>query len=290
MLNNQNPRIVILYSSGLQSYMLYSELVRNYSNYITCMIKLPVIPKKKKVKSNIKRSLLSRLLWKTSIAYIFFNFVITIFYELIAFFSRTRLQDLAKRLKIPVYNYKYISEDLILHLGKCKPEWILNGSPNILKKTLLSIPSQGVLNYHCAPLPEYRGAANYFWLLYEGEQHTKATIHYVDEGLDTGDIISYSDEILITSQMTVFQLWFQLRYLAYPCFEKNIDYLIGKKERMPSFIQEENKGKTRSFPDKRVSKKIKKMGHCLINMNDIISIIRVGITGNIRPNKNLLDN
>src|SRR3712207_4626133 len=59
----------------------------------------------------------------------------------------------------------------------------------ILKKDLLDIPRLGCINVHVSILPKYRGAAPINWVLINGEKKTGVTIMFMDEGLDTGDII-----------------------------------------------------------------------------------------------------
>lgn len=60
----------------------------------------------------------------------------------------------------------------------------------ILKKELLDIPRYGCINIHASLLPKYRGAAPINWAIINGEKDTGITIMDMEEGLDTGDIIS----------------------------------------------------------------------------------------------------
>jgi methionyl-tRNA formyltransferase len=53
---------------------------------------------------------------------------------------------------------------------------------------VLELPRLGCLNIHPSLLPAYRGPEPVFWMLRQGENHTGATVHYMDDGLDTGDI------------------------------------------------------------------------------------------------------
>ena len=59
----------------------------------------------------------------------------------------------------------------------------------ILPKPILDLPSFGCINVHASLLPKYRGAAPINWAIIQGEQVTGVTTMYMDEGLDTGDII-----------------------------------------------------------------------------------------------------
>lgn len=53
---------------------------------------------------------------------------------------------------------------------------------------ILNIPLHGGLNLHPSLLPKYRGPDPLFWTFRAGDLETGVTIHYMDEGLDTGDI------------------------------------------------------------------------------------------------------
>lgn len=69
------------------------------------------------------------------------------------------------------------------------PEVIINKCQNILKKDILSIPVIGTINRHSALLPKNRGILTPFWVIYIKESETGVSIHFVQEGIDTGDII-----------------------------------------------------------------------------------------------------
>jgi peptidoglycan/xylan/chitin deacetylase (PgdA/CDA1 family) len=58
----------------------------------------------------------------------------------------------------------------------------------ILKRALFSIPRLGTLNLHKGRVPDYRGMPPAFWELWNDEQQVGCTVHWVDDGLDTGAI------------------------------------------------------------------------------------------------------
>ena len=59
----------------------------------------------------------------------------------------------------------------------------------ILPRTILEIPSLACLNLHASLLPRHRGAAPIQAAIASGDSETGITVMYVDEGLDTGDIL-----------------------------------------------------------------------------------------------------
>jgi methionyl-tRNA formyltransferase len=59
----------------------------------------------------------------------------------------------------------------------------------ILSPALLAVPRQGAVNLHGSLLPEYRGASPVQRALWDGRASTGVTTLYMDEGIDTGDLI-----------------------------------------------------------------------------------------------------
>ena len=60
----------------------------------------------------------------------------------------------------------------------------------ILKQGLLDIPSVGTVNFHNGPLPRYRGVNVYSWAILNGETEYGVSWHWVDRGIDTGDVLA----------------------------------------------------------------------------------------------------
>jgi methionyl-tRNA formyltransferase len=59
----------------------------------------------------------------------------------------------------------------------------------ILPRELLEIPKAACLNLHASLLPRWRGAAPIQAAIASGDQETGITVMYMDEGLDTGDVL-----------------------------------------------------------------------------------------------------
>ena len=60
----------------------------------------------------------------------------------------------------------------------------------MLKTALLRIPARGALNMHGSLLPRYRGRAPVNWAVLFGERETGASLHYMTEKPDAGDIVA----------------------------------------------------------------------------------------------------
>ena len=79
----------------------------------------------------------------------------------------------------------------------------------ILPKDILEIPKLGSVNVHASLLPKYRGAAPIQWAVLNGEKTTGVTTMFMDEGMDTGDII-LKQEVEIGENETTGELWERL--------------------------------------------------------------------------------
>jgi folate-dependent phosphoribosylglycinamide formyltransferase PurN len=60
----------------------------------------------------------------------------------------------------------------------------------ILGPTILAVPPRGCINVHPSLLPTYRGPNPYYWVLANGERRTGVSVCYMDEGIDSGDIVT----------------------------------------------------------------------------------------------------
>jgi methionyl-tRNA formyltransferase len=75
-------------------------------------------------------------------------------------------------------------------LASLNPDLILSaGYAVILKKEILEVPDLMAVNFHASLLPEYRGKHPVFWALRNNEKWSGLTVHVMDPGIDTGDII-----------------------------------------------------------------------------------------------------
>jgi methionyl-tRNA formyltransferase len=76
-------------------------------------------------------------------------------------------------------------------LGAYAPEVaVVVAFGQILPRAVLDVPPQGSINVHASLLPKYRGAAPIAWAIIRGETETGVSIMLMDEGMDTGPVLS----------------------------------------------------------------------------------------------------
>jgi methionyl-tRNA formyltransferase len=105
-----------------------------------------------------------------------------------------RLQEYAKAFDIPFLVEKNINSDYFREkLTEFQCDLFISMSFNqIFTRPLYSLPPLGTINCHAGKLPFYRGRNILNWALINDEKEFGITVHYVDDGIDTGDIICQS--------------------------------------------------------------------------------------------------
>jgi methionyl-tRNA formyltransferase len=94
----------------------------------------------------------------------------------------------------------------------------------ILPQWVLSLPTHGCFNIHASLLPRWRGAAPIQRAIDSGDQETGITIMQMDQGLDTGDILSMSS-LPITAEHTAARLHDELARLGASCIVQAVNDL-----------------------------------------------------------------
>lgn len=107
-----------------------------------------------------------------------------------------------------------------------KPDLIVTCAyGKIIPKELIDYPKYGCVNIHASLLPKYRGAAPIQWALINGEEKTGITLMYMDEFMDTGDIID-TVEYCITDKDNIETLHNNLSLLGKEILDKNLPNLV----------------------------------------------------------------
>ncbi|MEQ8524931.1 methionyl-tRNA formyltransferase [Gracilimonas sp.] len=80
----------------------------------------------------------------------------------------------------------------------------------ILPTAVLDIPKKGSINLHASLLPRYRGAAPIHWAIINGEEETGCTVFFLDEKVDTGNVVAQK-KTAIGDNETTGELYNRLR-------------------------------------------------------------------------------
>ena len=93
---------------------------------------------------------------------------------------------------IPVYLIQNMRDAAVqVFLGDLQPDIACVACfPYLIPQEILAVPKHGFLNIHPSLLPAYRGPEPLFWIFRNGDrENTGVTLHWMDAGLDSGDIL-----------------------------------------------------------------------------------------------------
>src|SRR5262245_11791176 len=105
--------------------------------------------------------------------------------------SDSSLLQTASALRLPILQPDKANErEFIRTVKSFSPDLCVSISYNqILRQPLISVAPLGFINFHAGKLPSYRGRNVINWAIINGEVEIGLTAHFIDEGIDTGDII-----------------------------------------------------------------------------------------------------
>lgn len=125
-------------------------------------------------------------------------------------YSEVKEYAIEKELEILQPDRLRGNEDIIEKIKEMNPDVIcVVAYGRILPKEILDIPKYGCINVHPSLLPKYRGSAPIQWAILNGDEKTGVTTMYLDEEMDSGDII-LKEEVTIDKDETSGELWDRL--------------------------------------------------------------------------------
>ncbi|MFC1738290.1 methionyl-tRNA formyltransferase [Planctomycetota bacterium] len=163
------------------------------------------------------------------------------------------------------------SEEVVSKTKEINPDLIVSVSMNqIVQKEILQMPPKRCINVHCAPLPKYAGMSPYVWALANNENHSAATIHYMEEGLDEGDIIK-QEKVAVLKKDSAFSLFSRCCHCVGQLLVQTVNDI--EKSKVSSYRQDLSKKTCFSWPDKGCIKKLKNNGFKLTYVKDFLTAI-----------------
>ena len=159
------------------------------------------------------------------------------------------------------------SNDFINKLKEVKATLQVIVAFRMLPKIVWEIPIYGSFNLHASLLPSYRGAAPIHWAIINGEEKTGVTTFFIDEKIDTGEII-LQKEILIHKDEIVGELHDRLMILGATLVSETVSNIRDNKVSTKKQPKIDIKIAPKLFPE-----------NCKINWEDSLDSIYNHIRG-----------
>lgn len=101
---------------------------------------------------------------------------------------------------------------------------------NLIRQPLISLGRVGALNFHPAPLPDFRGVGGYNVAILEGLERWGVSCHFVDEHFDTGDVVEVERFPIDRERETAFSLDLESQKHLLGLFERVMGILLDGRD------------------------------------------------------------
>ena len=128
-----------------------------------------------------------------------------------------------------LYTYDINSLEVSEFIKKRSPDLIVVCGSNIIQPKIFTLAPLGAINIHSGITPDYRCANPVEWALYKKDfNKVGVTIHFIDEGIDTGDVI-YQKTVKIEKGDTISSIYCKNTINGAVLMKKAIDDIaLGK--------------------------------------------------------------
>ena len=98
----------------------------------------------------------------------------------------------AEKYNVPYKKFKKINdEENVKIIKEIEPDYIfVIGLSQLVKDEIINAAKKGVVGFHPAPLPKYRGRATNVWQQLLGVKESAVSVFFIDDGIDSGDILA----------------------------------------------------------------------------------------------------
>ena len=194
-------KIVMLCSRGDSSYLVYNKLSEHFS------IEKVIIEDSVSTKNLLKKRI-KKLGFATVFGQVLFVGMIVPFLKKSA---KNRKKEILKEYGAsvddksmlasePVFVNSVNDKECIETLKKINPDIVIVNGTRIISEEVLNCVNAKFINLHAGITPKYRGSHGAYWALYNNDkENAGVTVHFVDKGIDTGNII-YQSTISVTEK------------------------------------------------------------------------------------------
>jgi methionyl-tRNA formyltransferase len=143
--------------------------------------------------------------------------------------NESAVKKFASSISLPIFQPTNLkNEEFNKELKALKADLQIVVAFRMLPKIVWQMPKYGTFNLHASLLPAYRGAAPIHWAIINGETKTGVTTFFIDDKIDTGEII-LQEEMAIQNNETVGTLHDKLMYLGSNLVATTVDLISTEK-------------------------------------------------------------
>ncbi len=259
---NAPVRIVILTTEDVFSNLISERLIREFPRQVAGIIRSDSL-----VRGKRPHQALLYFLRRSGLHFTFTRIwkraqLRALFFASKLFPVRTRiksLQALGRQYGVPLMgSFDVNSRQSLEHVCSWHPDLLVSVHLNQhIKSPLMGLAARGVLNIHPSLLPRHRGPMPVFSVLANGDGETGVSVHWVDEGLDTGPLI-LQERICVEPDDTILSLSFKAAVAGAEVLVKAIRLL--SEGSAPCVVQDKSCASYHPMPTRVDQKRFRQKG------------------------------
>jgi methionyl-tRNA formyltransferase len=224
------------------------------------------------VSSTPERARVLRILRTVALSFALFKFTEIHVHHRLARLRRSTIRQTSEQAGVSIRHYRNASDEAFLaDLRRAEPELLLSAGPVILPREVIESPSVATLNCHCARLPEYRGAANYVWMLINGDDTAWATVQKMEVALDEGEVYA-EQRIPIGAEWSAYRLNYEVAGVAGDLYARTAAAVL--RDGLPTpLVRPEAVPRNRGLPARRDIRALRRAGRRLMTLQDILRCV-----------------
>lgn len=194
----ENKKVLLLLTNGLSSNVIFNTLNEKFN------VSKVIIEAKENKSTYLKRRI-KKLGYTVVFGQVIFKVVAV---PILKYFSKHKIQAFLKQhdinsseISTEVINVPSVNSDHVIDLiANESPNVIVINGTSIVSKKVLSTITCPVINMHAGITPMYRGVYGGYWALVNNDvANCGVTVHLVDAGIDTGNVL-YQTRIEVSSK------------------------------------------------------------------------------------------
>lgn len=129
---------------------------------------------------------------------------------------------------VPDVTVENVNDEKALRaLKQVRPDIVFSvNNWDVIRREVLEIPADGVINFHNGPLPQYRGTNAPSWAIFNRERRYGVSWHYAAERVDAGDLLA-TDAFELGDDETAISLTFRCIDAGIALLPKLLDRYVG---------------------------------------------------------------
>lgn len=158
--------------------------------------------------------------------------------------NESAVKKMAQENQLPILQPTNLKDEMFIKtLKEYEADLFIVVAFRMLPKVVWELPALGTFNLHASLLPQYRGAAPINWAIINGEKETGVTTFFIDEKIDTGEIL-VKETVGIGENETAGELHDKLMHLGASVVIETVE-LIRQSKAKP---QAQKEGELKSAP------------------------------------------